>query len=347
MPLTQRTDNRSVSETASSGPPQGRPLLKWAGGKRQLLTALREHYPASFNRFIEPFFGSGAVFFDLHASGRLRGRAAWLIDDNPDLIGCYRMLRDRTDQVIAALEGLARGHEAGGTDFYYRVRDQRFNVLRAAHPRTSTCARPLVYTPELAAMLIYLNRTGFNGLFRLNRQGDFNVPAGRYTNPRIVDERHLRAVAAALADPAVTIAHGSFERALGESSSGDFVYCDPPYAPVSRTASFAHYTAGGFSMADHRTLCAAVIDAARRGARVVLSNSRTPEIEAMFTSPAAVAGGLVLRTVPARRAINSRGARRGPVDEVIVSNVPVRPELAGVRPQMLRAQPRQRTKKTA
>lgn len=346
MPRTQSTDNWSVSETVSPELPQVRPLLKWAGGKRQLLAALRPHYPVSFSRFIEPFLGSGAVFFDLYASGRLRGRSAWLVDDNPDLIGCYRMLRDRTDEVVAALKGLARGHEAGGPDFYYEVRDQRFNTLRAAHPRTSKSAEPVAYTPDLAAMLIYLNRTGFNGLFRLNRQGGFNVPAGRYANPTIVDERHLRTVAAALADPAVRIAHASFERALCEASRGDFVYCDPPYAPVSRTASFAQYTAGGFSMADQRRLCTIVIEAARRGAHIVLSNSRTPEIEMLFRSPEAAAAGLVLRTVPARRAINSRGSLRGPVDEVIVSNVTIKPELAGVSPRMLRARPRQR-KKTA
>src|SRR5262245_43846254 len=110
----------------------GRPLLKWAGGKRQLLPTLRGFYPVAFKRYIEPFFGSGAVFFDLHAAGRLQGRQAWLVDDNADLIGCYGMLVSRTDEVIAELRLLAAEHDARGNEFYYEVRDTRFNPMRAA-----------------------------------------------------------------------------------------------------------------------------------------------------------------------------------------------------------------------
>src|ERR687883_437192 len=124
----------------------GRPLLKWAGGKRQLLPTLRGFYPVAFKRYIEPFFGSGAVFFDLHASGRLEGKQAWLVDDNADLIGCYHMLVSHTNDVIAALQRLANGHDARGSDFYYEVRDRRFNPMRAEAAGT--------YTPEMAAMLI-------------------------------------------------------------------------------------------------------------------------------------------------------------------------------------------------
>ena len=135
-----------------------------------------------------------------------------------------------------------------------------------------------MYTPELAAMLIFLNRTGFNGLFRLNRQGGFNVPAGRYTDPRICDETHLRAVAAALASPGVTIDLQPFDRTLAEAGEGDFVYCDPPYAPLSRTSSFANYTADGFTSFDQRRLQQAVVAACARGAHVVVSNSSAAEI---------------------------------------------------------------------
>src|SRR5438874_11996465 len=250
--------------TCEAGSTPGRPLLKWAGGKRQLLPALRTFYPVTFNRYIEPFFGSGAVFFDLHASGRLAGRQAWLVDDNADLIGCYRMLTSRTDEVIKQLQVLAAGHERGGSDFYYEVRDARFNPMRA------TAA---TYTPEMAAMLIYLNRTGFNGLFRLNKSGEFNVPAGRYVNPRIVDEQHLQQVATALRTRGVTLVHGSFDGALAEAGKGDFIYCDPPYAPLSRTACFANYTAKGFTIHDQTRLQHALVAAAERGAHVVLSNS--------------------------------------------------------------------------
>jgi DNA adenine methylase len=194
------------------------------------------------------------------------------------------------------------------------------------------------YTPELAAMLIFLNRTGFNGLFRLNRRGGFNVPAGRYTEPRICDPAHLRAVASAFRAPDVSIRYEGFADALADARAGDFVYCDPPYEPLSRTASFANYTAQGFSMFDQRRLQQTVVEACRRGAFVVISNSSAPSILETYRTPAARDAGLHLTLVPARRAINSRATARGTVDEVIVSNV--RPGLSAVRPRMLRAQTR-------
>jgi DNA adenine methylase len=260
------------------------------------------------------------VFFDLHAAGRLAGRPARLVDDNADLIGCYRMLMSRTEDVIAELRVLAGGHDRGGSDFYYQVRDARFNPMRAASE---------AYTPEMAAMLIYLNRTGFNGLFRLNKAGEFNVPAGRYSNPRIVDEVHLREVAAALRRPGVTLVHGSFEEAFADAGAGDFIYCDPPYAPLSRTACFANYTARGFGPQDQRRLQQAIIDAARRGAHVVLSNSSAPSIEELYSTSEARRARLRIERVNARRAINSRADSRGPVTELVITNV--------LRPTMLRA----------
>ena len=301
--------------------PSGRPLLKWAGGKRQLLPTLRAFYPVSFTRYIEPFFGSGAVFFDLHAAGRLEGKQAWLVDDNADLIGCYGMLMWRTDEVIAALRRLANEHDARGPEFYYEVRDARFNPMRAEASGT--------YTPVMAAMLIYLNRTGFNGLFRLNKAGAFNVPAGRYVNPRILDEAHLRQVAAALRTRGVTLVHGSFDGALREARKGDFIYCDPPYAPLSRTACFANYTAGGFTLDDQARLQRALIEAAGRGAHVVLSNSSAPEIERLYSTREARLAHLRIERVAARRAINSRADSRGPVAELVVTNV--------LHPAMLKA----------
>ena len=296
----------------ASAVPTGRPLLKWAGGKRQLLPALRGFYPVAFKRYIEPFFGSGAVFFDLHAAGRLEGRQAWLVDDNADLIGCYRMLTSRTDEVIAELRLLAAEHDARGNEFYYEVRDTRFNPMRAASG---------AYTPELAAMLIYLNRTGFNGLFRVNRAGEFNVPVGRYANPRIVDEAHLRQVAAALRSRGVTLVQGSFEGALLDAGQGDFIYCDPPYAPVSRTACFASYTATGFTLTDQQRLQQALIGAATRGAHVVLSNSSAPDIVQLYSTSEARRAQLRIERVDARRAINSRADSRGPVTELVITNV--------------------------
>lgn len=309
------------------------PLLKWAGGKRQLLPAISEHYPRRFHRYFEPFFGSGAVFFDLLSAGRLDGCAVRLSDVNGDLIGCYRTLRDRPDAVIDALSRLAKAHRVRGRDLYYEVRDQHFNPIRQRITQEGI-VDPDGYTPELAAMLIYLNRTGFNGLFRLNRQGGFNVPVGRYDDPRICDRDHLQAVSAAFRRDAVTITHSPFSEALADAGQGDFVYCDPPYEPLSRTSNFASYTAGGFTMLDQQRLQRAVVAACRRGAHVVVSNSSAPLIVETYTTPSARAARLAVIPVPARRAINAKGAGRGVVDELIISNV-TRPKLrmakAGVR----------------
>jgi DNA adenine methylase len=321
--------------------PVVRPLLKWAGGKRQLLSVLAEHYPPTFSRYIEPFLGSGAVFFDLLNTGRLTRKAINLADVNPDLIGCYRTLRDRPDAVIRALTALACQYRAGGAACYYDVRDTRFNPLRAALQARAASPGDVadMYTPELAAMVIFLNRTGFNGLFRLNRKGGFNVPAGRYTDPRICDETHLRAVAAALASPGVTIDLKSFDRTLAEAGKGDFVYCDPPYAPLSRTSNFANYTADGFTEFDQRRLQQAVIAACTRGAHVVVSNSSATEIVHAYTTPEAQRARLEIRHVPARRAINSRASARGPVDELIITNVKA-VVLSGIPIRMLPGRPK-------
>jgi DNA adenine methylase len=297
-----------------------RPLLKWAGGKRQLLPALRRHYPASFDRYIEPFVGSGAVFFDLFAAGRLEGRPVRLLDLNADLIGCYRAVRDQTEAVIAALAGLEEEHRARGSACYYEVRDGRFNPARVGRVPPSGPGGATACSPDLAAMFIYLNRTGFNGLFRLNRHGAFNVPAGRYAAPRICDAAHVRSVARALSSDGVSLECMPFEQALADGRRGDFIYCDPPYAPLSRTASFAHYTAGGFGAPDHVRLQEAVVAAARRGAIVLMSNSSAPDIVAAYGGPAARAAGLTVQRVAARRAINSRAVLRGPVEELIITN---------------------------
>src|SRR3954452_15324221 len=256
-----------------------RPLLKWAGGKRQLLPHLRRFYPPAFNRYIEPFFGSGAVFFDLHASGRLRDREVVLIDANADLIGCYETVRAQPDAVAGELEHLAAAHARDGRTQYYAVRDGQFNPIRN---RLRAGDGRIAYTPQLAAMLIYLNRTGFNGLFRVNARGAFNVPAGRYDRPRIADHGKLTRVADALSSPRLTLACGSFESIEDLARPGDFVYFDPPYAPMSRTASFTSYTGPGFSAADQQRLQRLAIALAARGCFVLLSNSTADEIATLY-----------------------------------------------------------------
>jgi DNA adenine methylase len=297
-----------------------RPILKWAGGKRQLLRELRPFYPRRFTRYIEPFLGSGAVFLDLHNAGLLDGRIVRLSDINADVIGCYAAVRDFPDEVVGALRTLEARYRTGGAAHFYDVRDQEFNPQRRALQATGNPAAG--YTPSLAAMLIYLNRTGYNGLFRVNARGEFNVPAGRYVNPRICDEDNLRAWSAALARPGVSLRVSAFHAALADVGSDDFVYLDPPYAPLSVTARFTAYTAGGFDAVQQEALQRTVIALASRGAAVLLSNSDAPQIRQLYAQHrGARRAGLRATTVAARRAINSRAASRGPVREYLITNV--------------------------
>lgn len=301
-----------------------RPLLKWAGGKRQLLAHFRRFYPAGFHRYFEPFLGSGAVFFDLRSAGRLDGRPVHLTDSNADLIACYTAVRDEADAVIAALRRLEAGHRRDGAAHYYRVRE-RFNARRRARSARDAA--------RLAAMLIYLNRTGYNGLFRLNAAGEFNVPVGRYQRPKVCDPELVRAVADALAG--VTLRSCPFEDAIGGARAGDLLYFDPPYEPISSTSAFGAYTAGRFSTADQARLCEAVIDLAARGCGVMLSNSSAAPIEQLYrTAAAEPSAGLTLWRVPARRAINSRGTGRGYIAELLLTNLGPRP--AGARDEVVR-----------
>lgn len=300
-----------------------RPLLKWAGGKRQLLPQIRRFYPDSFNRYWEPFLGSGAVFFDLYGSGRLLGHDAGLVDNNPDLIACYDAVRKAPAGVIGALQRLADELSRHGTAHYYDVRDRRFNPARVR--RAGTSGAPLRYTAEMAAMLIYLNRTGFNGLFRLNSAGRFNVPAGRYRRPKICDAENIRRVAAALNEPSVTLMHADFDRLLLDAAAGDFIYIDPPYAPISKTAHFTSYTAGGFGHDEQQRLRDVIVQLADRGCQILVSNSTASEIADLYERSRMVKkAGLRCVRVPARRAINSNATRRGPVMEFLITNIPAR-----------------------
>lgn len=292
-----------------------KPVLKWAGGKRQLLPQLRRFYPPAFGAYLEPFLGSAAVFLDLHSRGALEGHVVRLADDNADLIGTYTAVRDYVEVVIAQLDRLQAGHDRLRDRHYYEVRDGHFNPMRRR--LGAACAGE--YPPELAAMFIYLNRAGYNGLFRVNASGDFNVPVGRYLRPRICNPGTLRAVSAAL--HGVDLVRAPFAETLSHARPGDFVYLDPPYAPVSATANFTAYTSGGFGSNDQRTLRTAVVALARRGVWVVLSNSLAAEVATLYEDPVARAAGLQAHRVVARRAINSRPGRRGPVLEYVITNV--------------------------
>lgn len=263
-----------------------RPFLKWAGGKRQLLPRILALVPARVRTYVEPFLGGGAVFFALAAERRFR--RAVLGDVNGELINCYQAVRDDVEGLIDRLSRLRNTAE----DYYQ---------LRAQRPR-SAVAR--------AARIIYLNRCGYNGLYRVNSDGLFNVPYGRYVSPRICDPERLRAASRALAD--VELVPGDFTTIVGQRRLGadDFVYLDPPYVPVSRTASFTGY-AGGFSMADQERLAKLLRKLSERRIAAVLSNSDCDDTRRLYQ-------GLAIESLPARRAINSVATRRGPVAELLV-----------------------------
>jgi DNA adenine methylase len=273
-----------------------KPFLKWVGGKRQLLPELKRRLPKRYNRYHEPFVGGGALFFDQ------RPHEAALYDNNPDLIELYTVVRDQVDALIDRLQEHKLAHTARGQDYFYEMRDlDRGGDLGA------------LSAIERAARFIYLNRTCFNGVYRVNREGFFNVPYGRYKNPLICDEPNLRLCSEALKH--ATLSHGDFEQVLKGAQAGDFVYFDPPYVPLSATANFTGYTAGGFDEAMQlrlRRVCDALSD---RGVFVMLSNSSAKWVLSTYK-----AGGYKVEKVKATRAINAHGHKRGAIDEVIVRN---------------------------
>jgi DNA adenine methylase len=260
-----------------------KPFLKWAGGKTQLIGQFSPLIPRKFGRYYEPFVGGGAVFF------ALRPRNALLSDVNGELIDCYQAIRDNVDAVIAALK-----QHRYDKDYFYQI--------RSLAPSTLTL-------PERAARTIFLNRTGFNGLYRVNSRGQFNVPFGRYANPTICDERNLRACSLALKGARLTVE--DFEQAVCAADHGDFVYFDPPYVPVSDTSYFTSYTPGGFGWNEQQRLASVFAKLAERGIRVMLSNSDVPALRELYA-------GFRIDRVEATRSINCDSRRRGKIGEVVV-----------------------------
>jgi DNA adenine methylase len=298
------------------------PFLKWAGGKRQLLPQIRRCVPARFGAYAEPFLGSGAVFFDLVRRGRLPGVPVRLSDTNADLIGTYEALRDDVEAVITRLERLARGHAQDAARHYYEVRDAQFNPVRAGAAGRPSCSSGTRL--DLAAAFIYLNRTCYNGLFRTNALGAFNTPLGRYVRPRICDAENLRAVARVLQHPGITLATADYHEVGAWLQAEGFVYFDPPYAPLSRTAHFRAYTAAGFSDDEQHRLRALALSLTARQVHVLLSNSVSPLTRALYESVDIRRAGLRACRVPARRAISTRVSGRSGVKELLVTTLPRR-----------------------
>jgi DNA adenine methylase len=267
------------------------PFLKWAGGKRQLINHLRKYMPEDFDTYFEPFIGGGALFFDI------KPQKAVINDINPEILNCYNVIREHTDELIADLS-----QHRNEKDYYYEMREldrtQKYNEL----------------TPvQRASRIIYLNKTCYNGLFRVNSRGQFNVPFGRYKNPRYLNEPLLRAINQYLNRADVKILNVDFEEALNEAQKGDFVYLDPPYDPLSDTSSFTSYSSQSFNKTEQERLYRVFHDLDRRGCRVMLSNSATDFITELY-------GNYQIVIVPANRAINSVSSGRGKINEVLVLN---------------------------
>lgn len=268
------------------------PVLKWVGGKRQLLDTLRPLLPKTISKYCEPFVGGGAMLFDLQP------KKALVNDINSDLILVYTVIRDNVDELIQRLEQFENTSE-----MFYSVRDwdrdlEKYEALSDV---------------ERAARVIYLNKTCYNGLYRVNNAGEFNSPFGNYKNPNIVNAPVLRAVNAYFNTAEITFSSVDYAELLKNVRRGTFVYLDPPYDPVSDTSSFTGYARGGFTKDDQIRLRECCDELNRRGVRFMLSNSATDFIREQYAA-------YHITTVQAKRTINSIASKRGDVDEVVVRN---------------------------
>ncbi len=276
------TATASKAKTAVAGP-----FLKWAGGKGQLAQHIKARLPAQIDTYYEPFIGGGAIFFALAAEGRFR--SAVLADRNAALVEAYEVVRDNVEQLISLLRG--HRHEEA---YFYEVRAQDPTSLDKV---------------ERVSRLVFLNRTCFNGLYRVNRSGRFNVPFGRYKNPTLCDADNLRNASAVLRDVKVYLA--DFEDIVGKTKPGDAVYFDPPYYPLSKTSSFTAYDPYPFREPEQERLATVHRGLGERGVFSLLSNSDCAYTRSLYA-------GLDVETVEATRAINSVGDKRGKITELLV-----------------------------
>ncbi len=268
-----------------------KPFLKWAGGKRQLLPEIRNYLPTSFNRYFEPFLGAGAVLFDL------KPQSAVVNDTNEELINCYRAIQLFPNELVEHLK-----KHKNEKDYFYHIRSldrtQSFKELTQV---------------ERASRIIYLNKTCYNGLFRVNSKGEFNAPFGRYKNPDIVQEDLIWSLHDYLNKNQIDFYTGDFESATDEAVRGDFVYFDPPYDPVSDTSSFTGYQMNQFGKNEQKRLLRLFDQLTMRGCKVMLSNSSTPFIRDLYKD-------YKILTISAYRFINSKAEKRGKIDEVLILN---------------------------
>ncbi|CYV57320.1 DNA adenine methylase [Streptococcus suis] len=273
--------------------PTLQPFTKWTGGKRQLLPVIKSLMPDNYNSYFEPFIGGGAVFFELIP------KKAIINDFNSELINCYRQIKDNPQKLI---ELLTKHQENNSKEYYLELRavdrDNRINKMTDV---------------ERAARIMYMLRVNFNGLYRVNSKNQFNVPYGRYKNPKIVDSDLILSISQYLNKNNIEILTGDFEKAVEDVGAGDFVYFDPPYIPLSETSAFTSYTHEGFSYEEQVRLRDVFRKLDKKGAYVMLSNSSSPLVEELYK-------GFNIHKVEATRTNGAKVSSRGKISEFIVTN---------------------------
>ena len=273
-----------------------KPFVKWAGGKRQLIPIINQNLPESFGTYYEPFLGGGALLF--HILTDKNGQKCSISDLNSDLVLAYTTIRDRIDSLIASLKNHEKNYQKNSESYYYSIRE--------SNPRSEI---------EKTSRLIFLNRTCFNGLYRVNSKGKFNVPLGKYSNPNIVNEENLRAVSHILQSSRISIKCRDFEAVLRDAKKGDLIYFDPPYQPVSATANFTSYTNKDFTYDDLTRLAELCLKLDSRGCNVLLSNSDSKEVAEVFAK-----NTWKITRIEANRSINSNSKKRTGHFELLIKN---------------------------
>lgn len=274
-------------------PVVAKPFVKWVGGKRRVIPELLRSLPTTFEHYYEPFIGGGALFFHLRNLNILQDGQITISDFNLRLVRTYKAIRDDVDGVIARLKHHKRHHSK---PYFYEVRDVAVDDYKN--------------DADVAAWFIYLNKTAFNGLYRVNKKNRFNAPMGKYKNPNICDTDNLLICHKALQN--VNILHGSFEKAPSLAQAEDLVYFDPPYVPVSATSSFTSYTNEGFGFKEQELLRDLALDLRKRDVHVMLSNADHELVHELYTD-------FTVRQIQVGRAINCKAKARGKVGEVIIT----------------------------
>ena len=273
-----------------------KPFVKWAGGKRQLLPEIQKHLPEKLSSYFEPFLGGGALLFHLLSENKnLKGNVS---DLNSDLILSYVTIRDNLNGLLKSLQKHSAKYFSDSKSYYYSVRE--------SNPKSQI---------EKVSRLLFLNRTCFNGLYRVNSKGKFNVPLGRYSHPNIVQEENLRSVNQFLNQNKIIIKCQDFSSTVEKAKKGDFVYFDPPYQPVSKTANFTSYTNSNFGLNDLKRLAKVSNDLAKKGVNVLLSNSSSKQVRDLFSSK-----HWKIIKIEANRAINSDSNKRTGHSELLIKN---------------------------